>query len=102
MTTYIYSFSPWLSLVTFLGFALHFKQPESFHVRVYHSSPYFMRFFHESEMINVLSSPLLKSHNHKSSITAQICPLKFYQITHRKDTSKLEVKAQFFFSSQRR
>lgn len=100
MTTCIYSLSAWLSLVTFLGFALHFKSPESFHVHVYHSFPSFMRFFHEPEFKNILSSSPLKSHNHKSSITAPICPLKFSLIPHRRGISKQEVQAPFLLISQ--
>lgn len=95
MTTYIYSLSAWLSLVTFLGFALHFKCPESFHVHVYHSFPSFMRFFHEPEMKNILCSSPLKRHNHKSSITAPICPFEFSLIPHRRGISKHEVQVPF-------
>lgn len=100
MTTYIYSLSAGLSLLTFLGFALDFKSPESFHAHVYHSFPSFMRFFHEPENKNILSSSPLKSHNHKSSITAPICPLKFSLIPHRRGISKQEVQAPFLPISQ--
>lgn len=100
LTTCIYSLSAWLSLVTFLSFALQFKSPESFRVDVYHSFPSFMRFFHEPEIENILSCSLLKSHNNKSSITAPICPLKFSLIPHRRGISKQEVQAPFLPISQ--
>lgn len=55
----------------------------------------FMRFFHKPEIKNILSFSLLKSHNHKQSITCLICPLQFFLIPHKRCIFNKKFKLHF-------
>lgn len=55
----------------------------------------FMRFFHKPEIKNILSFSLLKSHNHKQSITCLICPLQFFLTPHKRCIFNKKFKLHF-------